>query len=354
VLPLVERCAWLPSIPSGLPREPSRRYGPQPTSARPERHPGRAPSPATSFATTAGTVLHVSDHDVPTETDTPACYLHPKREALLRCSRCERPICADDAIEAPVGYQCPKCAEGGAPVRRLGDLMPEATLTRALVIVLAGVFVLTRLDPTGAALELALRPVFVGLGEWWLLITSGFLHLDLFHIGFNGFLLWQLGRMLEPVLGKARFAALYAAGLAGGSLGVVTLSWLWAVTPLDGIPFLGAILTSNPGTPTIGASGAVFGLMGAAMVGMKSRGVNPWRSDIGTLVLLNLLITFALPRVSVGGHVGGLLAGLLAGKLLFVAREQAKRATIVTAGFAAVLFAVAIVLARATVAVLGV
>jgi membrane associated rhomboid family serine protease len=156
--------------------------------------------------------------------------------------------------------------------------------------------------------------------------------------------------MLEPTLGHARFGALYASGLAGGGLGVMVLSWLWVVTPLADLPVVGQIVTSNPAIPTIGASGAVFGLMGAAVIGLRNRGINPWRTDIGTLVLLNLGITFFIPGISVGGHIGGLLAGMAVGKLVFVGWEGAKRATVLASAAAAGMFLLAIVLANATVA----
>lgn len=258
----------------------------------------------------------------------PACYRHPDRPALLRCSRCERPICGEDAIEAPVGYQCPECASGGQPVRRIGQLAVDFTVTKVLVGIIAVLFLVSQADPNGIVDAFGLRPAVVGLGEWWLLITSGFLHANLMHVAFNGYLLYRLGQMLEPSLGHARFGALYAGGLAGGGLGVVLLSWLWALTPLNEIPVIGGVLTSHPGVPTIGASGAVFGLMGAAVVGLSNRGVNPWRTDIGMLVLLNLGLTFFLPGISVGGHVGGLLAGMGIGRLIFTGRERARRATI--------------------------
>jgi membrane associated rhomboid family serine protease len=294
----------------------------------------------------------------------PTCYRHPDRPALLRCSRCERPICADDTIEAPVGYQCPECAAGGQRVRHVRELLPDFLVTKGLVGVIAVIFVATMalpelsgrfglrpflLVPSGVALLEAAAPWYTApelarvIGEPWLLVTSGFLHANLMHVGFNAFLLWMLGQMLEPVLGHARFAALYAAGLAGGGLGVVLLSWLWT-TPLADVPVLGGVLTSNPGIPTIGASGAVFALMGAAVVGLRNRGINPWRTDIGTLVLLNLAITFFLPGISVGGHVGGLLAGLAVGKLVFVEHERSRRATVLAVGAAVVMVAVAIAL----------
>lgn len=285
---------------------------------------------------------HVSEQEA--APGQPVCYRHPRRPALLRCSRCERPICADDAVEAPVGYQCPECAAGGQRVRHVRELMPDFLVTKGLVAVIAVLFLVSQADATGVINTFGLRPALVGLGDWWVLVTSGFLHANVMHVAFNGFLLWMLGRMLEPTLGHARFGALYLGGLAGGGLGVVVLSWLWATTPLSDVPVLGGVLTSHPGIPTIGASGAVFGLMGAAVVGLRNRGVNPWRTDIGTLVLLNLAITFFLPGISVGGHLGGLLAGLGVGKLLFVGAEHRHRATALAVLAAVGMFALAIVL----------
>ncbi|MFA9429505.1 rhomboid family intramembrane serine protease [Egicoccus sp. AB-alg2] len=266
------------------------------------------------------------------ETSTDTCYLHPDREALLRCSRCERPICADDMIEAPVGYQCRQCAQGGQPVRRLGDLFVRPLVSQTLVGIIAVVYVVSMAVPLTR--QFGLVPVLVGT-EPWRLITSAFLHVGLIHVGFNGLLLWRLGEMLEPVLGHLRFGALYLAGLAGGALGVVGLAWLTAFTPLASIPLLGVVFATGPASVTVGASGAVFGLMGAAMAGMRARGVDPWRTDVGSLVLLNLVITFLIPGISVGGHLGGLLAGFVAGKVLFVDAGRARRAATVTFAAAA-------------------
>ncbi|MEX2549861.1 MAG: rhomboid family intramembrane serine protease [Nitriliruptoraceae bacterium] len=284
------------------------------------------------------------EQDPSAEAERPACYLHPDRPALLRCSRCERPICADDAIEAPVGYQCPRCAGDGQPVRRMVDVAQQAPVTRAIVGVIAALFLLSStapevinsfglqpvlLVPQGVELLAAALDGFTptglarAVGEPWRLITSGFLHANLMHVGFNGLLLWQLGHLLEPLLGRGRFLSLYAAGLAGGSLGVLLVSVLATVAGLSGVEFVSQFLGGNPFQTTIGASGAVFGLMGAAMVVLRARGVNPWRTSIGTLVLLNLGLTFLFPNISVGGHLGGLLAGALAGKLLLVSRERA-------------------------------
>ncbi len=297
---------------------------------------------------------------------TPTCYLHPDRPALLRCSRCERPICGEDAIEAPVGYQCTRCAQGGQPVRRMVDVAQHAPVTRTLVGIIAVLFVVSSAVPdlTGT---FGLRPILLTpagvevlaelagwyqpsalartIGAPWLLVTSGFLHANLMHVGFNGLLLWQLGHLLEPLLGRGRFLALCAAGLFGGGLGVVLVSWVSTLAGVSGIDLIARIFGGNPFQVTIGASGAVFGLMGAAMVVLRNRGMNPWRTSIGTLVALNLVLTFVFPSISVGGHLGGLLAGVLAGKLLLVGREQAasrrNRVVAITAAMAVGAIAVA-------------
>ncbi len=302
-----------------------------------------------------------------------ACAYHPDRAALLRCTRCESPICADDAIDAPVGYQCRRCAEGGQPVRRLVDA-GAAPLTKALVITVAVIFVATELGRrTGLDVIpiLGLRPVALAadgpamleailgaaapasfttpVGQPWLLVTSALLHANLMHVAFNGLLLWQLGGMLEPTLGRGRFAALTAAGAAGGGLGVTFLAWAGVVTGLAGAG-IGDLLGANPFVTTVGASGAVFGLMGAAMVGMRHRGIDPWRTGIGGLVILNLVLTFAIPAVSVGGHLGGLVGGAVAGRLLFVERSRARAATRRVWVITAAMLVASVLLANLTVA----
>jgi len=136
----------------------------------------------------------------------------------------------------------------------------------------------------------------VAHGEWWRVVTGGFLHASLIHLGMNMLVLWLLGSQLEPLLGRARFAALYIACLVGGAFGVLLVS---------------------PTSPTIGASGAVFGLMGAAVMAQRRAGIDVWRNGIGGLVLVNLLFTFAVPNISIGGHIGGLVAGVAIGALVF-------------------------------------
>lgn len=129
-----------------------------------------------------------------------------------------------------------------------------------------------------------------GPGEWYRIVTSGFVHFGIIHVGFNMYLLYMLGQMLEPGIGRVKFALVYFASLFGGSAGAMLL---------------------QPGGFHGGASGAVFGLMGAAFVGYRLRGINPFATGIGTLLLLNLFITFAIPGISIGGHLGGVVAGAI-------------------------------------------
>jgi membrane associated rhomboid family serine protease len=131
----------------------------------------------------------------------------------------------------------------------------------------------------------------VAHGQWWRIITGGFLHENLLHIGFNMWVLYYLGTLLEPALGRLRFGLIYFVSLLTGSLGVLLVS---------------------PHELTVGASGAVFGLMGAAAVEMRARQIPLMQSGVGGLILLNLIISFSLPGISWGGHIGGLIGGALA------------------------------------------
>ncbi len=136
---------------------------------------------------------------------------------------------------------------------------------------------------------------------WYRLVTSGFMHFGILHLAFNMYFLYVLGPMLERPLGRTRFALLYFASLLGGSFGVV--------------------LSDSPGI-TAGASGAVFGLLGAATVGLWRRGVNPFSTSIGTILLLNVFITFFIPGISIGGHLGGLAAGSLCAVVMLAPDHQ--------------------------------
>jgi len=141
---------------------------------------------------------------------------------------------------------------------------------------------------------------FLAQGEWYRLISCGFVHFGVIHVGFNMLLLYQLGRLVEPVIGPFRFGLLYLASLLGGSLGALLLS---------------------PDAATGGASGAVFGLMAACVVGVGQRGVNPLRTGLGVTFAINVVFTLAVPGVSVGGHFGGAAVGALVGALSLAPRS---------------------------------
>ena len=207
---------------------------------------------------------------------------------------------------ASVGFHCPACAaQGRQQVHTMATL--HASRDPILTKVLIGLNVVAFLAVAnggqlyrdglliGGGVFLDAGFIGVDAGEWWRLVSGGFLHANLMHIGFNMFLLWLLGSELEPFLGRLRFGLLYVTSLLAGSFGVMLL---------------------DPGVPTVGASGAVFGLMGAMVVAQRALGINPWQSGIAGLVALNLVITFAVRSISIGGHVGGLIGGALVALLL--------------------------------------
>ena len=179
----------------------------------------------------------------------------------------------------------------------------------------------------GRELDMALSQYFIDNGEWYRLVSSGFLHYGLIHVGMNMFLLWQLGQLLEPALDRGRFALLYFAAMFGGSVGALAFS---------------------PNALTGGASGAVFGLMAAAAVGLQQRGVNPMKTGIGATLILNLLITFTIPGISIGGHVGGALMGAVVGYAMLEPRWNRTAAWVAwaapVAGIVASVFFIAVFL----------
>jgi membrane associated rhomboid family serine protease len=136
----------------------------------------------------------------------------------------------------------------------------------------------------------------VAHGEWYRLVTAGFLHVGLWHIGLNMVALWFLGSQIEPLVGRVKFAVVYLSSLLAGSLGVIILS---------------------PHEITVGASGAIFGLLGFAVAYQRSRGINIWQSGLGAILVLNLLFTFGVSGISIGGHIGGLIGGYFCGLILY-------------------------------------
>ncbi len=226
------------------------------------------------------------------------CYRHPDRETGVSCSNCGKPICPDCMTPTPVGMRCPECSRDRTPVRTMANIHGDPVLTYILI----GINVLMFLGSRGSSeayFDLVLAAGPVADGDLWRPITGGFLHAQgsfgFIHIGFNMYLLYILGQLLEPSLGKWRFGGIYFASLLTGAFG--------------------AILLSAPNTYTVGAAGAVFGLMGAGVVFLRARGVDPMQSGLGPTILINLAFPFLFPglNVSIGGHLGGLLGGALAG-----------------------------------------
>jgi membrane associated rhomboid family serine protease len=234
------------------------------------------------------------------------CYRHPNRETGVSCSNCGRPICPDCMTSTPVGMRCPECArQGRTRVRTMSSLTADPTLTWILIgiNVLAGIGSLSGADVGGhGTLTDAgdLSRATMANGDWWTLLTSAFLHRGPFHLLSNMLALWILGSILEPVLGHWRFGLVYFVALFCGSLGVL-------------------IVDSGA---SAGASGAVFGLMGAAAVVARSRGLNLMQSGLGLWLGINLLITFTIPNISIGAHIGGLIGGALAGLVLVELGER--------------------------------
>lgn len=204
-----------------------------------------------------------------------------------------------------VGMRCPECSRDRTKVKTMGNVT-EPTLTYVLiginiVVALGAVFSGASASGSGGGSPLltegGLAPTAIANGEYWRLVTSGFLHFGLIHLLFNMFALYILGGLLEPAIGRLRFGIVYFVSMLAGSFG--------------------ALLLSDPFSLTAGASGAVFGMMGAAVIVMRNRGINPMESGLGLWIGLNLLITFTIPGISIGGHIGGLVGGSLAALVMF-------------------------------------
>jgi membrane associated rhomboid family serine protease len=240
-------------------------------------------------------------------TETQYCYRHPDRETGLSCSECGRPICADCANFGPVGIRCPD----HATVRRAPGIAlatGNAPITKALIGINLLIYLVTVVQgsglnsPGGALLN---RFILVGSNvhgrffvpygdlahdhQWYRLVTAMFLHASLLHIGFNMYVLWAVGRIVEQYLGTTRYIGLYfVSGLAGSA---------------------GALLQA-PFTPVLGASGAIFGVLGAMMI-LEWQATGSLAGQAMVLVVINLGLSFVIPNIAWGGHVGGLIGGIL-------------------------------------------
>ena len=259
----------------------------------------------------------------------PTCYRHTDRETWIKCQRCERPICPDCMNSASVGFHCPNCvkeANRGSRQTRTpygGQRVADPRITSFVLIGINAVVWLLIQVTGGRTSELvyklmlipdfAARPLpgggaelapGVAQGSWWQIVTSMFAHVEPWHIGLNMLALYFLGPMLENVLGRPRFLALYLVSGIAGSAAVMLLS--------------------DPNTPTLGASGAIFGLVGAvAVVVLK---VGGQVQAVLFFVGLQLVFTFTVPGISWEGHIGGLIGGTLVGVAMVHAPKQHRAA----------------------------
>lgn len=263
------------------------------------------------------------------------CYRHPSLQTRVHCTRCERPICPDCMIPAPVGYQCPECVERARREFRQGPGRPlrgGVSATKALLVAILAMFVVEVV--TGGPRSLfdgpsvprlfdlgALQPLAIANGQYWRLFTAMFLHAGLLHIGFNAYALYLFGSMIESNLGKTRFVLIYFVS------GFVASASSYAFGDVTGV--------------AVGASGAIFGIFGAFIaynyrrrhLAMASANLR-WAA---TLLVLNAFLALGFGAIDWRAHVGGLVAGVAAG---FVAEgwgPASRRRAIQVAGFAALI-----------------
>ncbi|MBM6403445.1 rhomboid family intramembrane serine protease [Phycicoccus sp. CSK15P-2] len=245
----------------------------------------------------------------PAEEQVPVCPRHPDRESYVRCQRCGRPTCPECQRPAAVGIQCVDCVKEGARSMRQGRTVfgGAATDGRPLVTtwvigICAVVYVLQQVVP-GLSGRIAMVPAY-GDTEPWRFLSSGFAHGSVLHILFNMYALWIMGQYLEPLLGRARFIALYLLSAFGGSVVLLLLAFPPSPAQLavgdGGSWYQGAV----------GASGAVFGLFGAFLVLQRRLG----RSAAGMYVVIgaNAVLGFVVPNIAWQAHLGGLVTGAAA------------------------------------------
>jgi len=278
--------------------------------------------------------------------DATYCYRHPNRETRVSCSECGRPICEECMTFAPVGIRCPEHANIGAvrqsPQRTLQNIeratrSMQAPATMVLIALNIAVYLITVYQGGGINLpggqlfsDWALQGLAVSNGDWWRLATTMFLHGSILHIGFNMLALYWIGTIVEQAIGTPRFLLVYIVSGLAGSAGALWFSSAFAVT--------------------VGASGAIFGLIGALLI-LEYLATGSLMGQAMVLILVNLAFTFAVPGISIGGHLGGLAGGIVAtyAMMRFRFREQALGIAI-AAGVGVVSFALAYARVRGYVA----
>jgi len=215
-------------------------------------------------------------------------------------------------IPSPVGMRCPECAGERTRARGVRFGRRETPYATYALLALNVIVFIAEVGGGGSAASLqgggqlvrdgGLLGPAVADGEWYRIVTAGFLHAGPLHLFLNMFVLYLLGGILEPAIGPVRLAGIYFVSLLAGSLGALLLS---------------------PDQLTVGASGAVYGLMAATFVIARNRGIEQLASQIGLWVVINLAFTFSVPGISIGGHLGGLAGGAAAAMLILAAERRA-------------------------------
>lgn len=296
----------------------------------------------------------------------PECYRHPGRETYIRCQRCNRLICPDCMRDAAVGFQCPECVARGAKETRsglgaFGGRRSSDPRTTSIMLVASNLAVWLAVVVTGGANSrlaewLMLTPLGrcttsdgsqwypgvsepmvcqvmsdatwwagVSSGGWWQILTHGFVHVDVWHVALNCVGLWILGPAVEQSLGRLRFLAVYLVSIVAAGAAIM---WL-----------------AGEMSSTLGASGGVFGLMGALVV-IASRVGGDVRGLL-TLLAINAVVTFTFPGISWQGHVGGFVGGAVACLLIVLSPKGPRRPLWQWLGLAATLVSlVAVIAAR--------
>lgn len=238
------------------------------------------------------------------------CYRHPSRETGVSCSSCGRPICTDCMTPTPVGMRCPGCARERTKVKTLRSIPTTPRVTEVLI----AINVIAFIAEVASGLPLAggqtgnvlikgglYGPAITEQHEYWRILTSGFLHYSLLHIAFNMFFLYIMGRMLEPAIGPLNFLVVYLVSLLAASFGA---------------------LLFEPDALTVGASGACFGVLGALIVVAYNRRISLWQSGLGLTLVINIVFSFSVAGISIGGHLGGLIGGLITGAVIVELDER--------------------------------
>ena len=259
------------------------------------------------------------------------CYRHPNVQTRVHCTRCERPICPDCMIPAPVGFQCPECVEEARRDFRKGPGRPlrgGVSVTKALLVAIAIPFVIevvvggpqALFSPSAQILfDLgAMAPPAVAAGQFWRLFTAMFLHVGLLHVALNAYFFYLFGRVVESVYGKTWMLLIY---LVAGFLASVAS---YAFGPIVAL--------------AVGASGAISGVFGAFIAyNYRRRHIASNAANLRmavTVIVLNAVIAVAYRSIDWRAHVGGLIAGLALGYLADSSGPARQRAVLRVAGVA--------------------